>query len=71
MHQPLPLEQLGHLGHQILRLRAQDALSGHQDDVVVSDLGSDLTPGRPQDTPGAIPIDRTANPTGGDHGELP
>ena len=65
-------EQFRHLGHQVLCLRASDGLAGHDDDVVsVSGQGRNLAPGRPQDPPGSVPLDRAAHTTGGDHGDPP
>ncbi len=70
-HQRFAMEQFRHLGHQILCLRASDGLAGHQDDIVsVPGHGRNLSPGRPQDPPGPVPLDRSSHPAGGDHGDL-
>ena len=62
-----PSEQLGHLGHQILRRGAPDGLAGHQDGVGIRcDLRRDLSPGLPQDPPGSVPLDGAAHAARGD-----
>jgi hypothetical protein len=67
---PPTLEQFGHLGHQVLGHGAPDALAGHQDDVSVIGLRRDLTPGRPQDPPGSVPLYRAADTACGHEGGL-
>jgi len=70
-HQLPPAEQLPHLGHQILRLRAPDGLAGHQDGILsCPELGRDVAPSRPQDPSSPVPRDRASDPSGGDDGEL-
>jgi hypothetical protein len=59
------MQHFGHLGHQVLRRGAPDALSSHQDDVSVVDTRHDLLPGRPKDPPGSVPPDRAADPARG------
>jgi len=67
-HQRFTAKQLGHLGHQILCLRASDSLAGHEDDIVsVCGRGRNLTPGLPQDPPSSIPLNGASHTTGGDH----
>jgi len=57
-----PAEEFRHLGHQILRLRAPDGRSGHEDGVVsVPDPASDIGPCRSEDAPGSVPVDRRAD----------
>jgi hypothetical protein len=57
-----PAEEFRHLGHQILRLRASDGRSGHEDGVVsVPDPANDLGPRRSEDAPSSVPVDRRAD----------
>jgi hypothetical protein len=63
-------QELCHLGHQVLCLGACDPRAGDPSDVVcVICLLRDLAPGRSQDAPRPVALDRAAHPPAGDEGD--
>ncbi len=69
---PSTLEQLGHLGDQILGSGVSDALAGHQDDVMsFHPTRRDLADRCPKDPPGSVPLHRATDLLAGDQRELP
>lgn len=65
------LQELGHLGDQLLGPGISHRLAGDDDDVVSFDPSRrDLVKRRPKDPPGSVPLHRATDPLAGDEGEF-